>query len=171
LAPMLDPLNLAKGLNKENPKEWAKQNLMYRLLPDQYMTEVLGFTPGSNTADPSALQHIQVLSSGQDVPPEIHPTKEHLATHQAFMNDPQFKTLPPEIQTLHMNHVQQELATAKQEMGMQDKPGMPPEQQQPTPGVSGDNPASPNPGTPSSNGAQTPPQGTPRSAIINPTIQ
>jgi hypothetical protein len=170
LAPMLDPLNLAKGLNKPNPKEWAKQNLMFRLFPDQYMQEFLGVTPGQNQQDPSALQHIQMLNAGQNVPPEMNPTKEHLATHQQFMESPQFKQLPPEVQALHVQHVQAEVQAAKGAMGLSDKPGMPAGQQQQTqtPGVPGGG-ASPNPET-NVTVTGTPPQ-PPQGAIINSTAQ
>lgn len=173
MAALLDPLNLAKGLNKQNPKEWAKQNLMYRVFPDQYMTEVLGYTPGQTSQDPSALQHIQLLNSGKEVPPELHPTKEHLATHQAFMEDPQFQSLPPEIQQLHKQHVTAELANAKQEMGLSGRPGepTPQDQNQPPAPATGTPPASAPPsGTPPvQQPAVTPPSPTP--AIMSSTQQ
>lgn len=124
---VLDPLSMAEGLNKPNPKEWAKRNFYYRVLPDKYMTEILGITPDAGQQDPSAMQHIQMLNQGQQVPPEPSPTKEHLATHQGFMEAPEFKSLPPQIQQLHLQHIQGELANAKQQMGMgQQRPGQPP---------------------------------------------
>lgn len=170
MAALLDPLNLAKGLNKPNPKEWAKQNLMYRLIPDQYMAEVLGMTPGQSQQDPSALQHIQMLNQGQAVPPEASPTKEHLATHQAFIEDPQFQSLPPQIQQLHKVHIQGELDNSKQQMGLSERPGQPADpsqQEQPGGFPNGGQPA----GTPPEQPAGTPPPAAQPGAIINPTIQ
>jgi hypothetical protein len=171
LMAVLDPLNLAKGLNKPNPKEWAKQNLMYRVFPDQYMTEILGYTPGQSAQDPSAMQHIQMLNQGQNVPPEASPTKEHLATHQAFMEDPKFQQLPPEIQQLHKIHVQGEIDNAKSAMGIQQRPGIPAEQQQPNsqPQQNGTPPQ--NAGTPPPVNTGVPPQTHPASAIIAPSQQ
>lgn len=167
MAPLLDPLNLAKGLNKQNPKEWAKQNLMYRLFPDQYMTEVLGMEVGGGAAqDPSALQHIEALSQGQPVPPEMHPTKEHLATHQTFMEDPQFKSLPPEVQALHLQHVKAELENAKSEMGVTDKPGQPSTQEKPEGFPDQQQPVAPPVEPPSG----TPPPPIPQSDTISPTL-
>lgn len=151
MLPILDPLAIAEGLNKENPKVWAKRNLMYRLFPDQYMKEFLDYTPDQGAGqDPSAMQHIQLLNSGQEVPPEANPTKEHMATHQAFIEAPEFKQLPPEIQQLHTIHIQAELQVAKGAMGMgEQRPGMPEE--------------TPQPGTP------PPPSGTPPEQTIPPS--
>lgn len=133
LMPILDPLNIAKGMGMRDPKEWAKQNMMYRLMPDRYMSEILGYDIEAGGAkDPLALQHIQLLSSGKDVPPEPNPTKEHLATHQAFLEDPNFATLPPEVQQLHKIHIEGELANSKNAMGMgEERPGMPEQTQAP----------------------------------------
>lgn len=150
---ILDPLTIAKGLNEPNPKEWAKRNFLYRVLPDRYMTEYLGMTPEQGSMDPSAMQHIQLLSKGQEVPPEASPTKEHLATHQAFIESPDFKNLPPEIQQLHKIHIEAELTAAKGQMGMTgDKPGTPPSMQ------NAGNPGTPPPAAGNPGNAGTPPQ-------------
>lgn len=160
---VLDPLSIAEGLGKENPIEWAKRNFYYRILPDKYMTEVLKIDPNEGQGqDPSALQHIDALNQGQEVPPEPSPTKEHLATHQAFIEAPEFKSLPPEVQALHIQHVQQEVLNGKQQMGMpEERPGLPAGQ--------GQNPGNPaqmqlpaqasQPGNP---GEQQPPPHTPQ---------
>lgn len=134
LLPVLDPLAIAKGMNVENPKEWAKRNFMYRMMPDRYMVEYLDLDAGDNQQDPLAMQHIELLNKGQEVPPEPAPSKEHLATHQQFIEAPEFKNLPPEIQQLHLAHSEQELSAAKQQMGMGDeRPGAPPAAQPATP--------------------------------------
>lgn len=125
LAALLDPLNLAKGLNKQNPKEWAKQQMMYRLMPDQYMQEVLGFTPGQPTQDPNAMGHLAQMSQGQQPPDEQAPSKDYLSTLEQFIQSPKFKQLPLTQQAQVMNFAQRALATAKQQMGLVQQPGSP----------------------------------------------
>lgn len=127
-----DPLSIAEGLGKENPMEWAKRNFYYRALPDKYMTDILKIDQNEGMAqDPLALQHIALISQGQQVPPEANPTKEYLATYQAFIESPQFKQLPPEIQQMHIAFIKQTMMQSKQAMGMGDqRPGMPQEQPQ-----------------------------------------
>ena len=158
---ILDPLSIAEGLGKENPMEWAKRNFYYRVLPDKYMTEILKIDPNVGSGqDPSALQHIEMLNQGQQVPPEASPTKEHIATHQTFIEAPEFKSLPPEIQELHLMHIQAEVDTAKGQMGMGDeRPGAPADTTQaPSPdGTDGGQP----------NGVMPPPQQEPSNAIIS----
>lgn len=136
---ILDPLSIAEGLHKENPMEWAKRNFYYRVLPDKYMTEILKIDPNAGAAqDPLALQHIQMLNQGQPIPPEPSPTKEHLATHQSFIENPQFKQLPPDVQQIHIQHIQAELQNAKGAMGMGDqRPGTPTEASQASAGSTG----------------------------------
>jgi hypothetical protein len=161
MLPILDPLSMAEGLGKENPKEWAKRNVYYRLAPDKYLSEILGVTLDQGGAqDPLALQHIQLLSSGKEVPPEVSPTKEHLATHQAFVQSPEFQQLPPDIQQLHMLHVKGELQNAKSAMGMGDtRPGVPTPQQ----------PVQPETNTPPTVAEPSaPPNQLQQSAIMNP---
>lgn len=133
LLPILDPLSIAQGLNKPNPKEWAKQNLYFRIFPDKYISEILGVNPDAQgTGDPKALQDIQMLTAGKDVPVDPNVTKEYLATFQQFIQSPQFQQLPPEIKQAIVQHAQQALGAAKQAMGMQDqRPGMPQQAQQP----------------------------------------
>jgi hypothetical protein len=155
LMPILDPLSIAEGLGWENPKEKAKRLLYYRIMPDKYMTEILKIDQmGQGAPDPSAQQDIQLLNSGQSVPPQQNPTKEHIATHQAFMEAPEFKQLPPEIQQLHVMHLKAEVQTLKDQMGMsENRPGMPQpaEQTPPETGAPQAEPQSPTPqgtGTP-----------------------
>lgn len=129
MLPILDPLNIAKGLGVSDPKQWAKENVMYKLFPDKYVTEILGYTPGDQgTQDPQALQDIQAISKGEPVQPSQQSvTKEYMATYQAFIQSPQFKQLPPEIQQMHIAHIKQVLGMGKQAMGAQgEKPGLPP---------------------------------------------
>ena len=164
---ILDPLSIAEGLGKENPMEWAKRNFYYRVAPDKYMSEILKIDPSlGDTQDPLAAQHIEMLNAGQPVPPEPSPTKEHLATHQAFLENPQFKQLPPDVQAIHVEHVRAEVDNAKKAMSISERPGMPQDQnEQPQPPSEA--------GTPpmdSSPVIAPPPPGTPESATINPAV-
>lgn len=114
---ILDPLSIGEGLNKEDPKDFAKRLMYYRMFPDKYIMEYLNEDPMSSSIDPSAQQEIEVMNSGQEAPPQQNPSKAHLATHDAFMNSPQFKGLPPEVQQLHTMHVQAEVDNAKKALG------------------------------------------------------
>lgn len=123
---ILSPLAIAKGLGKPNPKEWAKQELMFRLYPDQYMTDVLGWTPGEDAQDPLALQQIQLLSAGKDVPPEQNPTKAYLGTFTEFIGSEEFKNLPMDVQAKITAFVQAAVTNTKTALGMgNERPGQP----------------------------------------------
>lgn len=127
---ILDPLSIAEGLGKENPLEWARRLFYHTALPDKYMTEILKIDQNEGLAkDPKAGQQIQMLVQGQQVPPEQNPTKEYLATFQAFIESPKFKELPPQIQQLVMMHVKESVQNVKQAMGNNQRPGMPQEGQ------------------------------------------
>jgi hypothetical protein len=118
---VIDPLTMAEGMNYEDPKKIAERIVYFRMFPDKYLTEILQVDPnGGNGQDPSAMQEDQVMATGKEVPPQQNPTKEHLATHQAFMESPQFKQLPPEIQQIIFAHVKAENDFAKQALGMQE---------------------------------------------------
>lgn len=115
--PILDPLSIAEGLNKEDPKEFAKRILFYRLFPDRYINEILQEDPAGMQADPSALQEIEFINRGDEVPPQEAPTKMHLATHNQYMNSPQFKELDPQIKQMHVAHVKAEIDNSKRALG------------------------------------------------------
>lgn len=116
LAGALDPLTLAEDLGKENAKEVAKRMMYYRMAPDKYLSEMLQSDPMSDGADPSAMQEQEMIVQGQQVEPQQKPTKAHLATHQAFIDSPQFKQLPPEIQQAMIGHVEAETENAKRSL-------------------------------------------------------
>lgn len=140
---ILDPLSIAEGFNKPNPKEWATRMMLYRMAPDQYMSQILNIDPMAGGNDPSALQEIQLMNAGKEVPPQENPTKQHLATHQAFMDDPQFEQVPVEVQQLHVVHVRAEQENTKKGLGQEPaaatndegEPQAPPasSQEEPTP--------------------------------------
>lgn len=114
LAAMLDPLSIAEGLEKKNPKEFAQRLTYYRFFMDKYLPMIEGEDTGM---DKQAMADIQLLLSGQQpqVPDDV--TKEYVATFEQFMQSPQFKELPPEIQQLVTSYVEQLLAKAKGDMG------------------------------------------------------
>jgi len=159
LMPILDPLTIAEGMGWENPKEKAKRLLYYRVMPDRYIAEVLKIDGmGSGAPDPSATQEIQLLNSGQNVPPQQNPTKEHIATHQAFIEAPEFQALPPEAQQLHLAHIKAEVQSLKDQMGMSEqRPGLPPQQGETgiPPQTEGDQPTATPTATPQGTGTPT----------------
>jgi hypothetical protein len=116
---ILDPLTIGEGLNKPDPKDFAKRNVYYHFFPDRYITEYLNEDPNGMQVDPQAMQEIQTMNQGQMAPPQEQPSKAHLATHDQFMKSPQFKTLAPEIQQLHVQHVKMEIDNAKNSLGQE----------------------------------------------------
>src|SRR3990167_675457 len=58
---ILDPLSIAEGLDKPNPKEWAKRLVYYSFFMDKYLAEILG-DEGSEI-DSQAMGDIQALRS------------------------------------------------------------------------------------------------------------
>ncbi len=145
---VLDPLSIAEGLNKEDPKEWAKRNLYWKMAPDKYMSEILGVNPATNGQDPQALQEEELMLQGQAVPPQTNPSKEHLATHQALLESPTFKQSQPDIQQLVIQHVKAEMQRVKASMGdeeaAQGMPGNQPTTQAPPPAATQEQPTATN---------------------------
>lgn len=88
---ILDPLSIAEGLDKENPKEFAKRIVYYRFFMDRYLEEVLD--TGSDGVDPNALADIHSIMQGQQPTPPEQPDKEYLATMQMFLESEGFKRL------------------------------------------------------------------------------
>lgn len=118
LAPILDPLSLAKGLDDDNPKEFAKRMMLFKLSPQQYMEQYLG---DSNTtgSDPRAVADLKTLLSGQPVQPPEDVSKDYLSTFNNFMNTPEFQKLQPELQQAIIEFVKMAMAKAKQGLGIE----------------------------------------------------
>lgn len=117
LAEMLDPLSIAEGLDKKDPKEWAKRVVYYRFFMDRYVKEVLEVDDQA-AQDEQALADIKLVSEGQQPTPPEEVTKEYLATYQNFINSPEFKELPPEVQTAHLQYMRTLVDIAKQSLKM-----------------------------------------------------
>lgn len=123
LAANLDPLSIAQGMGEDDPQEAAKRIFLFKFAPDRYAQEVLNLNYDGNT-DHKAILDIKELNEGQMVPPQQNPTQSHIAQHQAFIEDDLFKTLSPEIQKSHLNHVAQETLLVKQALAGQDPQGL-----------------------------------------------
>lgn len=113
---ILDPLSIAEGLDKPNPKEFAKRLVYYRFSMDKYLTEILGV--GQSGQDQQALADIQTIIQTKQMPnvPE-NPTQEYLQTLEGFIRGEGFKTLPPDVQQLLMQFAQLVIETTKSAMG------------------------------------------------------
>lgn len=117
---ILDPMSIAEGLGKTNPKEFAKRIVFYKYDMQRYLTEVLQ-DAGDGNIDQDAIDHIAKINGGQGAKPADNPTKEHLATHEAYIRSIEFGELEPEVRQLHFAHVRQELDKAKASLQMQDQ--------------------------------------------------
>jgi len=124
---ILDPLSIAEGLSKPNPKEFAKRMVYYKFAMDKYLAEILQVEESGGANDDLAKTHIQRLNLGEVVPPMEDPTKEHLATHDVYLKSAQIQELDPEIKQLHTVHVRGELELAKEALGMTEPAAPAPE--------------------------------------------
>jgi hypothetical protein len=88
---ILDPLSIAEGLDKPNPKEFAKRIVYYRFFMDKYLTEILG--DDGSSVDSQAMADIHALTQGQTPPVPEAPSKEYLATFEKFMQSEGFKSI------------------------------------------------------------------------------
>lgn len=88
---VLDPLSIAEGLDKSNPKEWAKRIIYYRFFMDKYLTEFLN--EGDSEVDSKALGDIQALMNGQvpEIPESV--SQEYLLTFEKFLTSEGFKAI------------------------------------------------------------------------------
>lgn len=91
MAAVLDPLSLAEGLDKANPKEWAKRLVYYRFFMDKYLSEILG--EDGSTVDNQAIADINILGTGQmpQVPDE--PSKKYLSTFERYLQSNGFQAI------------------------------------------------------------------------------
>ena len=125
-----DPLSIAEGLDKPNPKEWARRVVYYRFFMNKYLTEFLG--DEDEGVDNSALADIQALLGGQQPPIPESVSKKYLATFEEFMQSGGFKQIQdPAIKQNIVAFAEQLSAKAKSNIGEtsqsteeQPQPGM-----------------------------------------------
>jgi len=115
MAPMLDPLSIAEGLDKPNPKEWAKRQVYYKFFMDKYVDEILD--GGFDGTDSKALGNIQSILNDREVEVPDDPKQAYMATLQMFVESDGFKQLEPDMQMKVMQFSQQVADVAKQGIG------------------------------------------------------
>lgn len=91
LAPTLDPLTLAEGMDWANAKEIARRIVHYRFFMDRYLTEDLA--DDGSMVDSQAMADIHVLLQGQVPPVPEEPSKKYIATLDRFLNSAGFQSL------------------------------------------------------------------------------
>jgi hypothetical protein len=89
IAPTLDPLTLAEGLDYPNAKEVAKRMVYYRFFMDKYLSEILA--DDGSMVDQQAMADIQALLNGQTPPVPEEPSKKYIATLERFLNSQGFQ--------------------------------------------------------------------------------
>jgi len=124
----IDPLTFFEKWHIDKPREKAKRLFSFLFEPDKYKSEVLG--EGDSGGDQEAMNTIQQINAGQNVPPKQNPSKEYLAYYNQYIQSPAFKQLDPEIQALHIQHIRGTVESARS--GLQGGTGQPPEAQEPT---------------------------------------
>jgi len=100
---ILDPLSIAEGLGKRNPKEFAKRIIYYNFSMDRYLEEILGVGPDS--IDRDAVNDISLVSRGREIPIRENPTKEYLDTYASFLDSNIFQELSPDIKQRHIEFI------------------------------------------------------------------
>lgn len=129
---VLDPLSIAEGLDKPNPKEWAKRNVYYHFFMDKYLAMIEGDEGGLNA---QAMADLQILMQGRQPPIPEDVSKEYLATFEQFISSQGFKVLEPQIKENIIVFVETITGKVKGDLGEQpeeteqiEQGGTPPEQ-------------------------------------------
>src|SRR3990167_8875499 len=116
----IDPLSFAEKWHIDKPREFATRLFYFLFMPDKYAAEVLQI--GGSGGDQDAMQAIQRIQAGENVPPPTNPTKEYIAYFSQFLKSPSFKQLDPEIQRIMLEHIRATIDSAKQGLsGGQEK--------------------------------------------------
>ncbi len=140
---ILDPLSIAEGLDKANPKEFARRLTYYRFFMDKYLAEFLG--EDGEDVDSKALADIQALLSGQIPPEPENVSQEYLMTFDQFMSSGGFKQIQdPAITRNIIDFVERVSAKAKSDIG--ESPESSEASPVEAPGTPGVEPATENPG-------------------------
>ena len=118
----IDPLTFAEKWHFEKPREFAKRLVYYLVDPQRYVNEILQV--GGAGGDKEAMEVIQRIQSGENVPPKEDATKEYIAYMNQFIKSPAFKQLDPEAQRLIVEHVRGTLETSRGGLKQPAKPGL-----------------------------------------------
>ena len=100
----LDPLTFAEKWHLPKPMEFAKRAFSFMFAPEMYAKEFLKM--GGGGGDQEAMATIQQINAGENMPPNEDASKEYLSYYNQFVQSPSFKQLDPEVQQLHMMHIQ-----------------------------------------------------------------
>lgn len=90
LASVLDPLSLAEGLDKPNPKEFAKRLVYYRFFMDKYLALL---DDDGSVVDNQAIADIHILTTGQVPPLPEEPSKKYLSTIEKYLSSGGFQQI------------------------------------------------------------------------------
>lgn len=107
----IDPLSFAEKWHFDKPREMARRLFYFLFMPDRYAEEVLGI--GAGGGDQEAMQTIQRINAGENVPPKEDISTEYAAYYRQYLESPAFKQLNPEVQRLHFEHVRGMVESAK----------------------------------------------------------
>jgi len=118
LAGILDPLTLAEGLDKENPKEVARRILYYRFEYPKYLA-LLG--EEGTEHDSKAMDDIMALIGGQNIEVPASPSKKYLFTLELFLKSRKFNELDEQQKQSIIGFMQQVMMNAKQGIGEQSQ--------------------------------------------------
>lgn len=117
----IDPLTFMEKWHIDKPREKAIRWFYSMFMPDKYAQEILKI--GESGGDQDAMQAIQRISAGENVPPPQNPSKEYLAYFNQFIKSPAFKQVDPEVQRMMIDHVRGTVDAAKQGLGEQGSQG------------------------------------------------
>lgn len=103
IAPTLDPLTLAEGLNMKNPKKVATRMIYYRYAIDKYLSEVLNL--GESGIDRDAVSDISMINSGAIIPIREEIKPEYLTTYAQYLGSEQFQQLDDNVKQAHITFI------------------------------------------------------------------
>jgi hypothetical protein len=116
----IDPLTFAEKWHIERPREFAKRLVYFLVDPQKYIQEILQL--GEAGGDKEAMETIQRINAGENVPPKEDASKEYLAYYDQFMKSPAFQQLDPEIKKLHVVHIRGTIEATRGGMKQEQKP-------------------------------------------------
>lgn len=90
LAPQLDPLTLAEGMDWADAKKIAGRMVRYKFFMDQYLSEDLA--DDGSMVDSQAVADVQALLQGQTPPVPENPSKKYIATIDRFLKSNGFQS-------------------------------------------------------------------------------